>query len=155
MLMRAFCEKVEEISIFYKNNHHLLKFYKFWFCANDSDAFEALKTISQISQKSKLWILVHKITYIKCFAFEYRNGVASGHFLNIASDDAFRQCSSRATIMAARRDQGYDPWSIRQPRPPHQTGALASAGGFHIHRGGLLRHATFFNVKNQWQDPEI
>ena len=41
----------------------------------------------------------------------------------------FRQSSSRAKVTDPSRDLGCDPWSIHQPRPPNQTGALASAGG--------------------------
>ena len=40
-----------------------------------------------------------------------------------------RQSSSRAKVTDASRDLGCDPWSIHQPRPPYQTGALSSAGG--------------------------
>ena len=41
----------------------------------------------------------------------------------------FRQSNSRAYVTDASRDLGCDPWSIHQPCPPYQTGALASAGG--------------------------
>ena len=41
----------------------------------------------------------------------------------------FRQTSSCAKVMDASQDLGCDPWSIGQPCPPYQTGALASAGG--------------------------
>ena len=41
----------------------------------------------------------------------------------------FRQCSSRAKDTEASRDLVCVSRSIYQPRPPYQTGALASAGG--------------------------
>ena len=41
----------------------------------------------------------------------------------------FRQSSSRAKVLDASRDLGYVPWSIRLPRTPYQTVALACAGG--------------------------
>ena len=50
----------------------------------------------------------------------------------------FRQSSFRAKITDASRDLGCDPWSIHQPRPPYQTGALAPAGG-----GGQIRMVFF------------
>ena len=41
----------------------------------------------------------------------------------------FRQSSSRAKAKDASRDLGCDSWSMHQPRPPYQIGALVSAGG--------------------------
>ena len=41
----------------------------------------------------------------------------------------FGQTSSRAKVADASRDLDCDARSIHQPRPPYQTGALASAGG--------------------------
>ena len=44
---------------------------------------------------------------------------------------------------------------IHQPRPPYEIGALFSAVGVNIRRSGLLRHVTVFNIRSQWQEPEI
>ena len=67
----------------------------------------------------------------------------------------FRQSSSRARVTNANRELGCDPWSIHQPRPTCQIGALAYVWGVHIRVGGLLRHVAIFNIRNQQQDHEI
>ena len=48
----------------------------------------------------------------------------------------FGQCSSRAKGYGCQSWLGRDPWSIHQPRPPYQAGALASARGVNIRRVG-------------------
>ena len=45
-----------------------------------------------------------------------------------------RQSSPRAKVADASRIELCYPWFIHQPRPPYQTGAMASAGGA-IHEG--------------------
>ena len=67
----------------------------------------------------------------------------------------FRQNSSRAKVTDASRDLGCDPWSTHQSRPAYQTGALASAGGVYIRRGGLLRHVAILNIRSKWQGLKI
>ena len=63
-----------------------------------------------------------------------------------------------AKVMDASCDLGCDLKPIHQPRPPYQTGALASDGGA-IYEGvayyNFWCHVTIFNIRRQWKDPKI